>query len=191
MNYAEAMHHLTKYRKDKRDIEYSFTQAYHYIEKLKRKRASADGFNRNNIVEQSKFILDQYSDNTAPRLSDDVKSGCTLLNIEYTEKMRGETSAYETRMLDIQRKAADEIKKGAYKPLTDNALKLMGVIMLSIFALAVTFAGLALSMPSIILIGLGCGLIAILMATKKTKPDEAVLSSLVSEAQKITRNYFF
>ena len=105
--------------------------------------------------------------------------------------MRGETSAYETRMLDIQRKAADEIKKGAYKPLTDNALKLMGVIMLSIFALAVTFAGLALSMPSIILIGLGCGLIAILMATKKTKPDEAVLSSLVSEAQKITKNYFF
>ena len=89
MNYTKAMQYLTKYREDKRNIERSFTEAYQYIEKLKGKRAIADSLNDRNIVEQTRFLLAQY-DGKASRLGDDVKYGCDLFNIEYTEQMRAD-----------------------------------------------------------------------------------------------------
>lgn len=182
MNYTEAMQYLTKYREDKRNIERSFTKAYQYIEGLKSKRASADGLNDRNIVEQTGYLL--------AHLGDDVKYGCDLFNIEYTEQMRAETSAYESKLLEIQSNARNELQKGVNKPLSESFLKLWGVIMLGIVAAAAFFAGLVLSMHMVTMVGIGLGFLCVIIATKKNKPDEAVLSALVSKAQSITKNYF-
>ncbi len=189
MNYAKAMQYLTKYREDKKNIERSFTKAYQYIESLKSKRAIADGLNDRNIVEQIRYLLDQY-DGKASRLGDNVKYGCDLLNIKYTEQMRAETSAYESKLLEIQSNVRDELKKGVNKPLTGSFLKLFGVLMLGLLAASALFTGLALSMPKITMVGIGLGLLDVIIAIKKNKPDEAVLSALVSKAQSITKNYF-
>ena len=190
MNYIEAMQRLAKYREDKKINGYTLRPAYNFVERLKKNLTNTAIINNDNLVDLSGSLINQSTSNATARLDEEMRSGCALLELEYTEDMQRKTANYEKQMLQIQRKAKDEIDRGTNKPLSQCTMKLFSAIMLGIFSISMFCAGIAISMNQITLGGLVLGAIAISILSKKKTINAAAMAALVSEAKKLTEDYY-
>lgn len=197
MDYIRAMKNLEKYREDKRDMTRKVTNAEAIATQTKQKAATS--FNANNLIDQTKNLLVLSSDERTSGLSNYISYNCQALGMEYTEDIKRMTAEYERRMISIYQEAKEVIRKGTQKPLTQDAIRLMGVLMLGMFGIAMLAAASAVSSMMgpgdsssmmCTLAGLGSLTGALAIITRKKKPDTNRLSALASDARMFTSNYF-
>ena len=177
MNYIAAMQRLAQYRKDLRESN-MWTQApYNLINGLRQNRDRSHGLSVSNL---KAALQSELSKN---RLS----SVYELFGPECAQWLERETADYENRLRQIQASAQQELDKLNKK--TPSIAKTYLGIVLGFASVAMICAGAALSMTGGLLAGLAVGVVLLVLMTKKSKPDEAVLASLVSETKQLMVQY--
>ena len=204
MNYINAMKKLKQFEEKRTAQLAKLSCPYNAIKSLENKRRICKETSVNNLTQSTRGLIEAQDNNCmSPRLMTSIEEGCKELEINCSNEIKKSTTAYERNVSQIHRDASEEIKKGAYVPLSENAPKIMGLLVtgcaalvfLMIFPLAF---GSMLDGPLIdgekassvmrVLGFISLGLFFLILCYKK-KSDPQKLSDLATRLKSLTTDY--
>ena len=203
MNYMSSMKNLKKYEETRISLRQQLVRAGNVAKNVKDMLKVCDGANEGNVTRIAESLIRSPGNGSGSYFSEYIENGCAALEVEPSDDLKKKTAAYESRVSQIRREAAEEIERGTEKPLSQNAGKIMGLLWsgCAAFVFLILFpivfqpmlngplyeGGSSFSFATII--GIACLLIFISLLTRKKKPDQQKLSGLAAELKKLTHDY--